>query len=351
MARGLSVMAHDEAVGCTVLFGGVSGSDADLGDTWIFADGEWRELTLSVSPPARRGASMAYDANEGHLVLFGGFSAGSLCNDTWKFQDRRWTGLNRERSPSPRAFAAMAYDAQDDAVVLFGGGDGGSLVNGDTWTFRRGQWSQLAPPASPPARAGASMAWDSLDGYLVMYGGTRNYTWEGAALSDTWKFSDGRWTLLSPSLTPPDCPGTRYTYSLVNDPALQGLLMFGGWSPRGGNASTSWTFSAGRWAELPSDPSPSARQASAADYDPSAGGVLLFGGLAAGGPPVRQLAIQGAAALVTGPECISRPILAAGLAGFRYCVCTLVLAAVRRVRSAAVRLSGHRDLGQNSGAR
>src|SRR5205807_277122 len=83
-----------------------------LGETWEFHAGTWTQLSPSNSPPARFSASMAYDAADGYILLFGG--AGNtvgILGDTWEFHGGQWTQLSPASSPSPRQYPSMVYDA------------------------------------------------------------------------------------------------------------------------------------------------------------------------------------------------------------------------------------------------
>jgi hypothetical protein len=77
---------------------------------------------------------MTYDPKDGYGVLFGGDNNSSswVYGDTWKFQNGNWTNITPSLSPSARGFASMTYDAQDGYVLLFGGGGGAQQFWGDT---------------------------------------------------------------------------------------------------------------------------------------------------------------------------------------------------------------------------
>src|ERR1700719_986653 len=51
----------------------------------------WTRQAPASSPPARSGASMAYDAATGTVVLFGGGGANSSLSDTWTWDGATWT--------------------------------------------------------------------------------------------------------------------------------------------------------------------------------------------------------------------------------------------------------------------
>jgi Glycosyl hydrolases family 18/Kelch motif/Galactose oxidase, central domain len=277
-------IAFDAANNDLVLFGGTSSSGV-LGDTWIFNGISWAQLSLATSPSPREGAAMVYDAADGYLLLFGGgasLTGGAQYHDTWIFKNGAWTQLSTPTSPPARMYASMTYDATDHEVVLFGGASGGSCFGGctyysDTWTFKAGVWTQIFPSSAPKARAGAGMTYDNNDAEVLLFGGTTQFCCSNAGLGDTWKFVAGSWTQLTPSKSPSE----RNTFSMSYDPTLKGVLVFGGWIPAGAcgsDATDTWEFSAGSWTQLSPVASPSGRQGAGIVYDPLSGGDILFGG-------------------------------------------------------------------------
>jgi hypothetical protein len=100
-------MAYDPATKQLLLFGGTDSADDFLGDTWTWNGATWTRRSPATSPSARTGARLAYDAQSGQLILFGGYS-GTPLSDTWS-----WTGSN---------WVAVASGNQPAASV--GGSDG-----------------------------------------------------------------------------------------------------------------------------------------------------------------------------------------------------------------------------------
>jgi len=234
----------------------------------------WTQLETSSSPQARAWGVMTYDAADGYVLLFGGVGTGTFLNDTWSYSDGNWMQIHSPSSPSPRRGAAMAYDPADGYVVLFGGADPNAGFS-DTWTFQGGVWSEIFPATSPPARAGASMVYDYSLSELLLCGGTSDYSEEGAGLADTWAFSHGDWTQLSPSTSPP--PVNGYGFSYDSDHAK--AVLFGGWNPNGGGTSNgTWTFGGSDWEQASTPAGLSARQGPAMSYDSELGQSILFGG-------------------------------------------------------------------------
>lgn len=234
----------------SVLFGGI-GPTGYLGDTWRWVGSEhggfWTNVTPSVSPSARSNMSMAYDAADNEVVLFGGQNSSGFLGDTWVFGvSGTWTLLSPTTSPSPRAGAAMVYDHEDGYLVLFGGRNAQGAL-GDTWTFLHGIWTQLSPTNSPSPRYGASIidAADllSLAGQegqpqvVFLIAGTNGTTFYG----DTWAFLAGNWTLV-----PPTVPGlVPFAFGTVSDDWDDGhVAVFTGLG-LGGMVNQFWEFKHG----------------------------------------------------------------------------------------------------------
>ena len=189
--RCCELMAYDESSGNVVMFGGYDGPLGlqPLNDTWTYRGGTWTPVTPAVSPPLSASAgSMAYDSADGYTVLFGGTDCSrsncTFLDETWTFSSGRWTKSSPLISPSPRAWASMAYDAANGYVLLFGGwGPQGATLD-DTWSFHDGEWVQLDPAASPSPRAAAPVAYDPGSSRVVMVGGFNGSTSYG----ETWAY-------------------------------------------------------------------------------------------------------------------------------------------------------------------
>ncbi len=175
-----------------VLFGGYvqtpSGADLYEQDTWGYANGHWTDLvpaadcTATTCPSPRAGAGLAYDADLGAMILFGGeiivagFPVGHTVaySDTWMFENDTWTNVTSAAatSPSARFDMAMTYDPSDDYVLLFGGLDTAGTALSDTWKYSDGDWTNLSSSLTtyPEGRYSAAIAY-APDGYVMMFGG------------------------------------------------------------------------------------------------------------------------------------------------------------------------------------
>ncbi len=125
-ARSQAALVYDAAANYTVLFGGVTQNatcrcTVILNDTWIFTQGDWKQLHPHVSPPARYDASATFDAQVGRVLLFGGRANTKFFNDTWEFVGGNWTIVNATSAPSPREGSGLAYYPAGRYALLYSG--------------------------------------------------------------------------------------------------------------------------------------------------------------------------------------------------------------------------------------
>ncbi len=247
----------------------------------------WSNLTVPSLPPAVLAASMAYDPARGMTILFGGLDAANAAlNATWGYDsgNGRWTNLSGLGSPPARYAASMAYDALSGDVVLFGGygpsAPGGTF--GDCWVLPQvGPWTPCLPSGSSPSpRGDGTLVSDPAMGGLVLYGGQ----FGSANLNDTWLWSAGAgWSELHPTGYVP-----RALWGMEGTPlpGNAGILLFGGVETSGSGDH----FYYNTFVLTPSDvfrnlgmmPQPAGMTAGTAlgamAYLPGMQGVVLFGG-------------------------------------------------------------------------
>ena len=364
-----SAAAYDSDNRTLVMFGGVTSTGALSNTTWVWNGSTWHGYAGSqiVSPQARELAAMAFDPVLHQLVLFGGRGyGGEVLGDTWAWNGASWYQVSKRLtgvSPSAREGAAMAYDGRGN-LVMFGGdapstgsGSGrtagstetgagspgagstaGSSVDangpapptvslGDTWLWTSGGWAQ-SPSTGPAARTSASMAFDSSSGLAVMFGGSSSAIASGAPgyLGDTWTWNGDSWSALqapSPSASAAGANGAaattvptpRFAAAAAADPTAGGVVLFGGAGPEGVLSDT-WVWNGRAWSQTPASGNPDARAGAGCAYDSAAGQLLMFGGAVAptgrsggaGGPGGTYGAAIGAAGRVLG----STSVLTAG---------------------------------------
>jgi hypothetical protein len=231
----------------------------------------WPAQALATHPSARYGASMAYDAATGTVVLFGGDNGHAL-RDTWTWDGTTWTRQHPATSPSARLSASMAYDAATGTVVLFGGGTGSSTF-GDTWIWDGTTWTSQSPATSPPARWRASVAYDATTATVLLFSGFSGTT---GALNDAWTWDGTTWTkqgLPVSGLFPVEQASMAY------DAATATVVLFGGYN-LGTNTILhyTWTWNGTTWTKRHPASRPPALQDAPMAYDAATGTVVLFGG-------------------------------------------------------------------------
>jgi hypothetical protein len=109
-----------------------------LDPVWEWDGTSWSTVDPGPTPAAYRGsAGMAYDAERGRTVLFGGMGCGSVCQDSWEWDGTRWRETTPPGTKPPaRRFLSLAYDAGRRRTVLFSGNDvGGDIYWDDTWEY------------------------------------------------------------------------------------------------------------------------------------------------------------------------------------------------------------------------
>lgn len=289
-----AVLVNDSADGLDLWFGGsVAHAGGPIGLTWVDRNGTWSNLTATqqFSPPARSFPAAAYDPGLSSVVLFGGLAGAAYLNDTWYFHAGNWTNATSvlAEAPAARAEAAMATDPVLGGLLLFGGTNASGPL-GDTWSLAAGHWNRLAPAEAPPSACCGALAFDSTDGYAVL-----TVADPGDAHLFTWTFSGGTWS----NATGATGPSGRQWTALVDDPAVEGLVLYGGTAlPRSpfwplGDA---WIFSAGRWTSAPGARAASGNpgplwDAAVAPVAPANGCFLLVGGAGIDGAVAASAAV------------------------------------------------------------
>ena len=277
--------AYDASDHYVVLFGGLTDSDQVYGTTWIFSNANWSTAPSgAVRPAPRWGASMAFDAAAGDVVMFGGCSdpgCGHSLNDTWTYAAGIWTNRTATSgaAPPPRGRAMMTFDPNLGELLLMGGqanGPGGPLA--DAWCYRNGSWAVLpADPNGPVPRLGAGLAFDPGRNATILFGGNAGT----GILGDTWAEQGGVWTNLTASLVA--SPSARWAGGMTFDSTDGYVLLVDGYD-RGSYASDSWALPTGStWTAVDTSNAPAGAYGGVLVDDPADGVVLYFSGQTAQG--------------------------------------------------------------------
>jgi hypothetical protein len=214
-------MVWDEARGQIVLFGGLAGAaPVPSNATWVWDGSNWRQMQPALSPPARFGHAMAYDAASGKVVLFGGYADYGETNDTWTWDGANWTQVFSPACPLARTGHSMAFDALRGEVVLFGGfqSRGTPTWFSDTWVWDGSAWQQKLTATPPAARSGHVLAYHPGLGAVVMIGGAggkdvTSNSWNYDFRRETWTWDGEEWAQQFPE----NQPGPAYTVGAAWD--------------------------------------------------------------------------------------------------------------------------------------
>ncbi|MCI4334810.1 MAG: PKD domain-containing protein [Thermoplasmata archaeon] len=226
-----------------------------------------------------------WDAGDGYLLFYGGDNwAGTNLDQTWTYSAGAWTLQSTNGTPGPLDGPALAYDPVDGQVVMYGG-----LVSYSpftfttlTWTYSHGTWSSAQISPTPPGRLAGSLVFDPALGGVVLFGGYNNSVPSGTALlNDLWLYKGGTWSQL-PATNPPP---VRTWAQIAYDPDRQELVVFGGMNAAGACLGDTWTYTNGTWTHQtgPGITNPGSLCGSSTLYDPDLGEVLVTGGFSVAG--------------------------------------------------------------------
>jgi hypothetical protein len=208
---------------------------------WYYraSDDAWTIVTpaSTATPGPRQHNGLSCGA--GACVVTGGSNGIGLVSETWAYSEatNAWSPAacdRRNPCPSPRQMPAIAFDAQRGYHLLFGGR--GSVGYNDTYTFdvATRKWMLRAPSLKPSERNRASAAHVPGVG-IVMHGG-QNFA-GSAALCDMYAWDGANWNRIGYDTSQP------YPCLHSHDAAWDGQgLVF-----RGGYVNTSDTPSSKAW--------------------------------------------------------------------------------------------------------
>lgn len=171
-------MAYDANRKVSVLFGG--STCGTYGDTWEYNGTNWTLRETKNAPSLRLGPMMTYDPIHAVTMLHSG-NDGPTYNDTWLFDGTNWKQPGETGFVPPRTGAGIAYQADLGVSVLFGGWSG-FIEYGDTHVWNGRVWTAVEPQSAPSPRDQVAMAWDGARHEIVLFGGNN----VGTEFSQTW---------------------------------------------------------------------------------------------------------------------------------------------------------------------
>jgi hypothetical protein len=284
-ARSYAAMAYDPISKKVVLFGGI-GESSDLNDTWTFDGTTWTKVKTSVTPPRRGAATMAFDKHAKKLVMFGGFNFSNrkYLQDTWTWNGATsmWSPVKMGKSPPAASGPMLFTDPTTGNAMMFGGFNATHRVPAfsTTWRFTGTTWLKLHPKTIPIPR-GWGVAWlDTKRKNVIMTGGNG----DTIRTDNTWIWDGSNWTQLFPATQIQSTQGSGYAF----DPAVQGVVVFGGFGTQTGDTNQTWQWTGANWVQLSPTKLPPAREGVGMAYDLESKQTLFFGGQGATGALLRD---------------------------------------------------------------
>jgi sugar lactone lactonase YvrE len=238
-------MAYDAATGQLLLFGGGARNDVFFNDTWTWNGTNWVQLHPATSPPLTDGGAMAYDPATRQIVLFGGDyvttgpQAAIVFNtSTWVWTGSNWQRMSPATVPPARVGASMAWDPATSQLIMFGGIKPGFAADyNDTWVWTGTNWVQQHPATSPLPRDQTDLVFDPTTAQMLLIGG--NLTAGNQPVGEVWAWSGTTWLRQAPAQPLPPRGGAVAGY----DPLTDQLLVFGGNDEGGLPLSDTWLWS------------------------------------------------------------------------------------------------------------
>lgn len=225
--------------------------------------------------------AVTFDSADGRVVEFGGCvgamsaSCSAWSSQTWTFDGSAWS-VASVTGPAGRTNATLTFDPATGTCVLFGGENASGVLSG-TWSWNGSSWSRLSPPVSPPARYGAVAAYLPSTGLVYLFGGSS----ASGLLADTWAWNGSTWSELSTSPAPPARDLASMAYAGTLGPTAGDLLLYGGLGA-GGDLSDTWSFGGSSWTQRAAPGGPGPLEQAALSYDPTLAVAVLYGGKDAG---------------------------------------------------------------------
>lgn len=250
---------------------------------------QWTHFSPSGGPGPRWGHTAVYDSGRDRMIVFGGYSEGSIRqDDVWALSlagEPTWSQIVPEGpGPSARAFHSAVFEPSRDRMVVFGGLDAGIL--NDVWALELApipRWVQLAATGSPPSRRYSHTAiFDPLGDRMIVFGGLGSTF---AIFNDVFQLSLGEnpnWNRLSPTGAK---PSARRKHTAVYDSSHRAMVVFGGNASSGFAAWSNelWSLSLDgelAWTQLqPIGTLPLPREGHGAAYVPTLQRMWMFGGV------------------------------------------------------------------------
>jgi hypothetical protein len=229
----------------TYLFGGVTGKDSLLFDTWSWNGMKWKHLEIQSPVKNPEGA---YDSKNNSILIYGDASdkTREMYGDDqkfqlWQFKDHKWKMLS-ESGARPDGPYEMSYDSKRSTLVIPTWTNDKSVV----WEWTGNKWKEVPCAAEcPPARNRFGLACSSSLGITYLFGG-RVAADRNKFLDDFWSWDGKQWRRVESSNSPPALAG------LTMEDTSSGIILYGGTKMNDGKTGMTnerWIWNATTWSK------------------------------------------------------------------------------------------------------
>ena len=110
----------------------------------LFYESSLKKPAINTSPGARWGHVFMYDPINKNILLFGGTNerGGSFLDDTWIWDDGEWKQMNIPGPPA-RGFCAVAFHEKRKTIVLHGGRGNERVTYSDLCKWDGKKWGKV----------------------------------------------------------------------------------------------------------------------------------------------------------------------------------------------------------------
>ncbi|MBK9974016.1 MAG: choice-of-anchor D domain-containing protein [Planctomycetes bacterium] len=234
-------------------------------------------------PGTRRTATMIYDAGSSRMILYGGRTGvadSTITDEVWALTltpgSESWTLLATSgASPGKRAQHVAVVDGAGRMVIFGGRAETGAFLN-TTYALNLSTlvWAQVAATGSINARIAAAAIYDPVGDRMILYGGSNNGTL--TTLHSLNMSGAPAWTTMAKVGT---APAGLFYHSMVYDPALHRMLVYGGFNAFSEGRLFSMDLATNTWTEiLPPVARPQNRWAHGAVWDAAGSRMVVVSG-------------------------------------------------------------------------
>lgn len=160
---------------------------------------------------------------------------------------------------------AFVYMPDRNAALLFGGQGSSNAYLNDTWSWSGGCWTLLSPANSPSAMVNLAAAYDAPRSTVVLWG---IHSVSDGWIAETWLWKGLDWQKSAAS-------GPQGYATAAYDPTSAHVFVLDAWMK-------TWIWDGSQWQQLSPAHEPSPRYTTSVTFDPATKRLILFGGIRGG---------------------------------------------------------------------